>query len=857
MDDRSERQHRAASRPNATTTGTDAGALVGREAELQRVVDLLRRDRPVAVIGEAGIGKTTLVRAAAKTAGRVLYEGGGFATLAWMPYLAVRRAIGRGATGDPVLVAAQVERVVGPDLLLIDDLQWTDPATREVVALLASRIAIVVTVREGDAAAAETLASLESLGVERVRLHGLDDQAATVLARRVHPDATPAQLQGLVERAGGNPLLLGELATRGQSSSSVARAIVGQVERLAPADRRALQLLALADRPLPADAIGPAAARLRERGLVRVEPDGLLVRHALIAEAIVNLLDTERRRELHARLADIVHDPAERARHLVAAGRRAEAFEVARSALEATTEPRTRAVLLAVAAETSELDASAWRVRAAMQLRAIGSPAEAIALLREPIDGDDDLQALGASVLAGSLDHEGRNDEAWAVIEGARHLRLAPASEGAIELALIEGVVLVNRGRLDDALAVAERADAAAGDPGSRAGARERRLAGHLAALRLYAGRTDRLDELEQVVAASLKAADGDTAAGRSMDLYYMTLALRGAAVALAVASRVAERLEDLGFHTRAAELRAESAQAAIFAGDLRAALIHVDTMLETPLGLLSRQRLGYNRGLVLGLLGRFEDAERTFMQVEAEATDTFDGRGALSWCWSEVALWSGQPGRALDLAEASLAYTAFNDAEFVLPSLARAWAETELGRQPTASAVGAPFRGLAGAQPELRGLTAGAHGEHTVAAAAFDEAAALWAEFHVPRELLCRWAAAEARRRAGDLDHAVPELEETLAAADAIGFEPLSARIRRSLRLGGVRVAARRGHGPVAILTAREAEVAGLVEQGLSNGEIARRLGLGRPTVVRLVASAMAKLGLERRAQLAASELA
>jgi DNA-binding CsgD family transcriptional regulator len=43
------------------------------------------------------------------------------------------------------------------------------------------------------------------------------------------------------------------------------------------------------------------------------------------------------------------------------------------------------------------------------------------------------------------------------------------------------------------------------------------------------------------------------------------------------------------------------------------------------------------------------------------------------------------------------------------------------------------------------------------------------------------------------------------------------------------------------------------LVQQGLSNPEVARRLGLGRPTVARLVTSAMDKLGVDRRAQLAA----
>jgi DNA-binding CsgD family transcriptional regulator len=290
-----------------------------------------------------------------------------------------------------------------------------------------------------------------------------------------------------------------------------------------------------------------------------------------------------------------------------------------------------------------------------------------------------------------------------------------------------------------------------------------------------------------------------------------------------------------------------------IFAGQLGPAVVRVDEMLEEPLGLLSRQRLGYNRGLALGLMGRFDEAERIFVAIEPEATDSFDGLGALHWCWAEAALWGGQPARALEFATRSLAYVAFNDAEFVLPSLARAWAETDLGRPPSTPDIAAPFRGLVGAAPELRGLHAMHAGDHAAASRAFDDAADQWAGFHRPHELLCRWAAAEARRRSSESASAVAELEALLASAVAISFEPLAARVRRSLRLAGVRVAASRGYSPRMELTLREAEVVRLVQQGLSNPEVARRLGLGRPTVARLVTSAMDKLGVDRRAQLAA----
>ncbi len=40
------------------------------------------------------------------------------------------------------------------------------------------------------------------------------------------------------------------------------------------------------------------------------------------------------------------------------------------------------------------------------------------------------------------------------------------------------------------------------------------------------------------------------------------------------------------------------------------------------------------------------------------------------------------------------------------------------------------------------------------------------------------------------------------------------------------------------------------LVGDGLSNIEIARRMGLGRPTVTRILSNAMSKLGVDSRAQ-------
>jgi DNA-binding CsgD family transcriptional regulator len=128
-----------------------------------------------------------------------------------------------------------------------------------------------------------------------------------------------------------------------------------------------------------------------------------------------------------------------------------------------------------------------------------------------------------------------------------------------------------------------------------------------------------------------------------------------------------------------------------------------------------------------------------------------------------------------------------------------------------------------------------------------FDRAVRVWTDYHRRGEVRCRWAAGEAARRAGRSD-AVERLVQVEQQVTELGMLPLLGRIQRSLRAAGVRRSAPRRREPTSLLTGRERQVLELVGAGLTNAEIARRLGISRHTVVSQIGSASAKLGASGR---------
>ena len=107
-------------------------------------------------------------------------------------------------------------------------------------------------------------------------------------------------------------------------------------------------------------------------------------------------------------------------------------------------------------------------------------------------------------------------------------------------------------------------------------------------------------------------------------------------------------------------------------------------------------------------------------------------------------------------------------------------------------------------------------------------------------------WLRRQRRRR-----DARDQLRTAFAMFDAMGMEAFAGRARSELRATGERARVR-GPGALEVLTAQEEQVAWLVAEHLSNREIAARLFISTSTVEYHLRKTFRKLGVSNRAQLA-----
>jgi DNA-binding CsgD family transcriptional regulator len=222
-------------------------------------------------------------------------------------------------------------------------------------------------------------------------------------------------------------------------------------------------------------------------------------------------------------------------------------------------------------------------------------------------------------------------------------------------------------------------------------------------------------------------------------------------------------------------------------------------------------------------------------------------------WAAAAAALAGGVPEQAERHARAALAEQIGGHPARALAIVTLAWARYELGLPPDVD-YPSPERNMLLAVPhELAGLRAAHSKGWSEAAEELATAARLWAPYHRRGELRCEWAAAEMLRLGGQVGDAVTSLTMLEKRCVDLGNVAVLHRVRRSLRACGERRHAPRSSGGRVTLTGREREVLGLVATGLTNTQIAARLGVSRRTVVSLVEAGSAKLGAHNRNQAAA----
>lgn len=252
-----------------------------------------------------------------------------------------QRAVGAGFLSVVELLAE-----ASPVLVAIDDLQWLDPSSRNVIAFaarrLSARVGMFGTVRtdpdEGNGAAS-WLQLPEPDGVQRFEIRPLSIGGLNaVISQRLGRSLSRPAIVRIQQVSGGNPFYALELAramdgdiTRAElplpmTLTELVRTRIGSVD-----DSVRDVLLAMACHSAPTvEMVARAAdiatedvvAQLEEveaKGIVGIDGHRLRFAHPLLATGFYTDVAPARRRAMHRRLAEIVDEPELRARHLALA----------------------------------------------------------------------------------------------------------------------------------------------------------------------------------------------------------------------------------------------------------------------------------------------------------------------------------------------------------------------------------------------------------------------------------------------------------------------------------------------------------------------------------------------------------
>ena len=467
--------------------------LLERDDVLQRLEEAFASAREgnghaVLLRGEAGIGKTSAARAVtdAHSEDAHILWGACDDLLTARPLGPVwdmaldEPSLGQALRGQDRyevfgLVLELMTRSLRPTIVVIEDLQWADEATLDLVKFLGRRIdrthgLLVLTYREGQVPDDRPLrVALADIGVsvlDRITLSPLSPAAVSEMAREAGGDS-----EGLWELTAGNPFFLTELLAADYESvpSSVRDAVMGRVDRLSPASRSLVDLVSVvpgrAELELVDAVLGPSAEGVSEAeaaGVVEVNDNALAFRHELARRSVEADLRPMNRREINLEVLRAVEDlgyDVARAAHHARIGGDIESLVrlapiAARRAAEMESHREAMAHLRALQPHLDRLDAEvraghhdlwAYEEYLASEISRAGEIIETGIALRRQLG---DPAKLGNSLLIGSRIAWVRNrrasavqmaNEAASVLESVGGEDLAIAYSAISQLALYAG----------------------------------------------------------------------------------------------------------------------------------------------------------------------------------------------------------------------------------------------------------------------------------------------------------------------------------------------------------------------------------------------------------------------------------
>lgn len=347
--------------------------LLGRNQESAELDDALvtaahGEPRTVLVVGDAGIGKTTLVADLARRAAQL-----GFtvvtghcldieAEISLAPVLEAVTALVTGVGDLPsrpsarrMLALLDPEATAGPEtvqlledlrqtvleaatagplLVAIEDLHWADRSTRDFVAALIrtarGHLLLVLTVRGDDLHRRHPLRpALAELGrvsgVGRLDLGPLDRAGiAELVAARTGSPPDPALVGSVLTRSEGNPLYAEELLAtlREDLPDHLSQLLLARIDGLSDGARELVRVASVDGTRLDTSTLAELAgleharldALLREAldaKVLRQDAGSLAFRHGLLREAAYNDLLPDERTRLHGVLARILQARAD------------------------------------------------------------------------------------------------------------------------------------------------------------------------------------------------------------------------------------------------------------------------------------------------------------------------------------------------------------------------------------------------------------------------------------------------------------------------------------------------------------------------------------------------------------------